>query len=416
MEAVAERRGSLLIVTQYYLPEMGAPQGRLSELASWLVRAGWSVRVLTALPNYPTGRVFPGYRGRLRVEECVDGVEVVRTWIWPTRSGRALPRLLSYGSFAASAAWAGRAPRPDIVYVESPPLFLGVTARRLARRWHVPYVMNVSDLWPGSFVALGRLAEGSVTFRMLARLERSLYDAAGAVTCQSEGIALSVRNTSPGAVVEVISNGADPSRFGRERATPEARGLLGGEDGVTFVYAGLFGFAQGLAQVLDAARLVRDRADIRIVLAGDGPLRRRLEAEVARAGLDRVVLLPAQRRDLVPALLASADAALVTLERPIPGAVPSKVYEAMASSLPIVYCGGGEPASLIEAARAGICVAAGDVRGLATAMRELADRPELRAELGEAGRRAVLERYSRDKIAKRLDRLLIRVLDTANSH
>ncbi|MEI7837581.1 MAG: glycosyltransferase WbuB, partial [Planctomycetota bacterium] len=97
----------LLIFTQYYPPEMGAPQARLFELATRLRRKGHQVTVLTAMPNYPTGKVFNGYRWRLRQSEVIDGIRIVRTCIWPSKSSRTLPRLLSYMSFVFSSLLLG---------------------------------------------------------------------------------------------------------------------------------------------------------------------------------------------------------------------------------------------------------------------------------------------------------------------
>ena len=92
----------ILVLTQYYPPEMGAPQARLSEMVRRLHGMGHHLTVLTALPNYPTGRIFEPYQRRWRVRETIDGIDVVRTWLFASKSSRLLPRLASYLSFAAS--------------------------------------------------------------------------------------------------------------------------------------------------------------------------------------------------------------------------------------------------------------------------------------------------------------------------
>ena len=148
---------------------MGAPQARLSELGERLIDLGWEVEALTALPNYPTGRVFPGY-SRKAMAESVGRIRTVRVPLLPSQKGFAR-RLACYFSFAGSAAFHGPrlCARPDVLFVESPPLFIGFAARRLARRWRCPYVLNVSDLWPQSAIEMGVVKPGLAT-RMAERL------------------------------------------------------------------------------------------------------------------------------------------------------------------------------------------------------------------------------------------------------
>lgn len=396
----------LCILTQYFPPEMGAPQARLSELGARLVAAGWDVDVLTALPNYPTGRVFEGYAPLRPVVESLAGMRVVRVPLFVARTGFA-KRLASYFSFVASASLHGPrlCERPDVLFAESPPLFIGYAARALARRWRCPYVFNVSDLWPESAIRMGILEPG-VASRLAERLELATYRRAAAVTGQSEEIIESVRRRAPGTRTEVITNGVDPARFGPDHVDGDARALLGAEPGPVFIFAGLFGYAQGLDQVLDLAQAWPAGEPGRFVLVGDGPERARLEQRIAAEGISRVRLVPAQPRERIPALLAAADVALISLGMVLPGAVPSKIYEAMAASLPILLVAEGEAARRIERAGCGVTVAPGDPARLRTSALQLARDPALRARLGQAGRAAAETLYNRDEIARRLDGFL----------
>ena len=402
----------LLILSQYFPPEMGAPQARLSELGEGLVDRGWEVEVLTALPNYPTGRVFAGYRGWRGRSEQVGRLRVGRVPLWPAKSG--IPaRLVCYLSFAASAAFHG--PRlmapPDLVLAESPPLSIGLAARSLCRRWRCPYALNVSDLWLESFIWVGALRPGLV-IRTAERYATGLYRGALAITGQSEEIVAHVVARAPGIPAAVITNGVDPARFGAARATAGARALLGPEPGPVFVFAGLLGIAQGLDAVLDLAAALPAAAPGRIVLVGDGPLRERLARRIEGEGIGRVRLVPPQPREAVPALLAAADAALVSLGTVLPGAVPSKIYEAMASALPILLIAGGEAARRVDEAGCGLTAPPGDGAAIRAAFDRLAADPALRRRLGDAGRRAAETVYHRDRIAARLDRFLRDTLAT----
>lgn len=400
----------LCILTQYFPPEMGAPQARLSELGERLIDLGWEVEALTALPNYPTGRVFDGYDPRRAVVEQIGRIRTVRVPLYTAKTGFT-KRLRSYLSFAASASRRGPrlCKRPDLLFVESPPLIIGYAARYLSWRWKCPYVFNVSDLWPESAIRMGIVKPGVAT-RMAERLERKLYRKAAGVTGQSAEIIDAVRRCVPSVRAEVITNGVDPARFGRERADDAARQLLGTGPGPIFIFAGLLGLAQGLDQILDLAAGLPDDVPGRFVLVGEGPDRERLVERIERERIHRVTIVPAQPRERIPAMLAAADAALITLGMSIPGAVPSKIYEAMASSLPILLVADGEPARRVTESGSGLAVAPGDKAGLRQAFIQLASANELRSRLGAAGRRAAETRYNRTEIAAKLDAFLTGLL------
>lgn len=400
----------LCILTQYFPPEMGAAQGRLSELGERLLDRGWEIEALTALPNYPTGRVFPGYDPLSPKIEMVGRIRTIRVPLLASKGGFT-KRIASYFSFiAASSMWGPRlCTRPDLLFVESPPLFIGYAARYLSARWRCPFVFNVSDLWPDSAVDMGVVKPG-LAVTMAKRLERSLYKQAVGVTGQSEDIVATIRERAGTTPTEVITNSVDPARFGPDRADREARALIGNEPGPVFMFAGLLGLAQGLDQILDVAAALPAEIPGRFVLIGDGPVREHVEARIARERLHRVKLVPMQPRARIPALLACADIALITIGGRIHGMVPNKIYEAMAASLPILLVAYDEAAKRVESSNSGLVVPPQDPAALLAACRTLIENTELRRRLGAAGRHAAETLYNRDVVADRLDRFLRRVL------
>ncbi|MEZ6070289.1 MAG: glycosyltransferase family 4 protein [Pirellulales bacterium] len=400
----------LCILTQYFPPEMGAPQARLSELGELLIDRGWQVDALTALPNYPAGRVFDGYDTKRPCLEIVGRIRTARVPLVTAKQGF-VKRVASYLSFSASAGWYGPKllERPDVLLVESPPIFIGYGARRLARRWRCPFVLNVSDLWVDSAVRMGVVGEGWKA-RMARGLEHKMYRQAAAVTGQSDEIIEAVRAVVPKQRTRVITNGVTVDRFGPDKVDEQARQLLGSEPGPVFLYAGLLGLAQGLDQILDTVKKLPDDVPGRVVIIGEGPLREHLEARVADERIARVRMVPSQPRDRIPALLAAADAAWIPLGLSIPGSVPSKIYEAMASQLPILMFASDEAARRVESAECGIVLAPGDLDGAAAAFSRLATEAPLRKQLGQAGRRAAETTYDRRVIAQRLDDLLCEVV------
>ena len=396
----------ILFLTQYFPPEMGAPQARISELGERLIDFGWEVEVLTALPNYPTGRIYKGYDPlKCRVEH-VGRIRTVRVPIFPSKNGF-VRRLASYFSFVVSSVALGKrlCHPPDILMVESPPIFIGYATWYLSWRWGCPYVLNVSDLWPDTAISMGVIKEGFAT-RRAADLEQKLYDRSAGVTGQAQEIVDAVAAKAPHLPVALITNGVDPGRFGPEFLDAEAQELLGEEQGPIFIFAGLLGLAQGLDQLLDFAKCLDDQEPGRIVLIGDGPVRQHLAERIERESIRRVRLLPPQPRHRVPALLAGADVAVISLSTSIPGSVPSKIYEAMASALPILMIAEGEASRRVSDARCGICVRPGDLEGAVSAFRRLAAEAQLRAQLGQSGRIAAETQYNRNRIASQLDQFL----------
>lgn len=405
------------ILSQYYPPEIGAPQARLSELASYFVQRGHGVTVLTAKPNYPIGRVFDGYEDVV-CEERQQGVRILRAPILPSQSTAMLPRLANYFSFVLSSVvvGAGKLDPPDFLLVESPPLFLGFSGVFLAAVKAARMIFNVSDLWPESAVRLGVVREDSRWFRMAAALEARCYSAAWLVTGQSRTIVDSVKNRFPKTATYHLSNGCDTTEFRRARATDRARRLLDPEGGNrVFLYAGLHGIAQGLRQIVEVADRVRSNPALKFVLIGDGPEKKQLVEEAERRGLPNLRFLPPMAAAEIPAILASADGILVTLKMEIPGAVPSKLYEAMASERPVILVASGE-ASQIARENGCLTVDPGDIDALERAVLEAAgDSPATRDRCHQA-RLAAEEKFDRARIANRfIDFLEARVAPGRNA-
>lgn len=397
----------ILMVTQYFPPEMGAPQARLFELASRLQKSGHTVHVLTAMPNYPTGRVFPGYRGRLVQTTDMNGIRVVRTWLHPSNSQRILPRLWGYLSFAMSGLALGpaRLGRYDVAVVESPPLFLAPSGWLLSKLTGARSVFMVSDIWPDILIRMGK-AEDGLALRVMLCLERWAYRHYDMVALTNPGAMRQIAERFPGIPVSVISNGVDTDLFRPERRSQELRSSLSiGDDDFLVGYCGLHGMAQGLDAVIGAAELLRERREVKFVFIGDGPCKQDLMAAAAARGLRNVDFRDSMPKDRMPAIVASCDTMLVPLSARLPGTMPSKVYEALASGTPPIVAKGCEAEQLVQQHEVGLAFEPGSANELAEAIATLVDSPMRLATMRD---RTVMlaQRFSRDKIARRTEQLL----------
>jgi glycosyltransferase involved in cell wall biosynthesis len=367
--------------------------------------------VLTSLPDYPTGRIFDGYRGHVFLEEQRDGIRVLRTWAYVSPSRSFLRRLFNYFSFAFLATWFGiwLAGKQDVIVVESPPLFLGIAGVILSRLRRAPMMLNVSDLWPESAVALGILRNRAI-IRAASVLENYLYRNSYAITGQSQGIVRDIKARVPQIPVELITNGVDPDRFILSAdKRDEMRRQFGFGERCVVGYAGLHGLAQDLDTLLEPAqRLAKSNPEILFAFFGDGPEKGRLQASAKERDLKNVCFFPPQPADTMPAILSALDIAVVPLKNLalFRDVLPAKLFECMAAKLPIVLAVDGEARQLLERANGGIYVQPEDPAALADAVRKLSDDPSLRRDFGENGSRYVSEHYDRREMARRFAALL----------
>ncbi|WP_027882481.1 glycosyltransferase family 4 protein [Meiothermus rufus] len=385
-----------LFLTQYFPPEIGAAQVRLASVIRELIRIGHQVEVVTAMPNYPTGQVFDGYRGKIWFEEFWEGVRVYRTWIYPSM-GTGVKRLLNYFSFMLSAIGGLlHLQRPDYIFVESPPLFLSITAYLAASRYRVPFIFNVADLWPDSVRQLGLMKEGPL-LRLAENLEAWSYAKAGFVTAVTEGIykILLEEKGVPERKLLYLPNGVDTEVFRPltpDQALAEELGLQGKK---VILYAGNHGYAHGLEVALQAVQYLSD-PQIVLLLIGDGSEKPRLMRMAQEMALSNVRFLDPQPPGYIARLYSLALAGLSTLrDSPLFEMTrPVKIFAGMSCAKPILYVGQGEGARLIEAAQAGLVSKPEDPQALARNIMELARNPGLASQLGLNGRRYVEENLS----------------------
>jgi colanic acid biosynthesis glycosyl transferase WcaI len=395
--------GRWLLLTQYYPPEIGAPQIRLRAVARVLRQHGIQVSVLTAMPNYPVGKVFPGYTGRFHICEEIDNVPVTRTWIYAGTGRSALVRLANYLSFTCTALAATlTGPRPDMLLVESQPLSLGFIAVLMKWLRGVPYIYNVPDLQVDVAKQLGFMRNAGV-LRLAEALENLFLRQSWKVSTvthrfrehfQSRGV--------PPSQTTFLPNGAD-TEFLRPQPPSQAlldRWILRGKK--VFVYVGTHAFYHGLDVLIEAATLLRKRSDIVFLMVGDGPERARMIRMCEDRSLANVVFGDSPYEEM-DQLYSVAYASVATL-RKIAVAKDmrlSKVFPSLSCAVPVIYSGIGEAAELLEAHKCGVAVEPEQPGLLANTVARLSDDPNLRDAMGSAGRALVEKEYSWSTIVER---------------
>jgi colanic acid biosynthesis glycosyl transferase WcaI len=393
----------ILFLSDNFPPETNAPASRTYEHTKRWVQAGHRVTVITGAPNFPSGKVFAGYKNRLFQRESMEGIEVVRVWTYITANEGFLRRTMDYMSFMVSAVIAGLfMRRPDVIVGTSPQFFTAVAAYLLSRLKRRPFVFELRDLWPDSIVAVGAMRESRL-IRVLRRWEYFLYHRAARIVSVTHSFkAVLSKNGVPPERIAVVRNGVDLKAFTpgeRPQALVRRLGLSG-----KFVaaYVGTLGMAHGLGALLRAAEQLRDRQDIAFVLVGTGAEKDALMEEVVRRGLDNIHFVGAVDKETVKDYWRLADVALVLLrDTPLfSHVIPSKMFEAMGTARPIILGVRGEAQEILQAAGAGIAIAPEDSNAMASAIELLADNTEQRTAMGMAGRRFAEAHADRDGLAQ----------------
>jgi colanic acid biosynthesis glycosyl transferase WcaI len=404
----------VLILAQNFPPEGVGPGINYHQLGTDLIAKGHQVTMLTAFPHYPDGFIFDGYQGRAFQREVVDGIEVIRTWIYATPSKNFWPRALNFGSFSASSLLGGliATRKFDIIYAVLPPLTLGMTAviQAVARR--TPVVVSIQDIYPYAAVVMGFL-RNRTAIRFFERMEKWIYRRANHIVVISEGFRDNLKNKGvPPEKISVVSNWADPEFIQPGPKNNSFRRELGVDGSFTLIYSGSISHNSNLEPVLHAADLLRDKS-VSFVIVGDGVHKPALEQLAAERRLENIQFKLFQPLSRYAEVLRAADMTLVTLSNQAAlASVPSKIFKQMASGRPIlaITAPGNEVDRLIEAAQCGICVPPDDPVSLADALLWAQAHPEELNRMGQNGRLYFEEHHSRSKCVTQIESILQQVL------
>jgi len=394
----------LLILTQYYPPEIGAPQNRLHELAIRLQSKGIEVEVLTALPNYPKMVLANSYKNGKNREEIIDGIVVHRSWIHVSQSKSIISRLLNYFSFVWSSYRRGRKlNRFDFLMVESPPLFLGYSALFLSKKLGAKLIFNVSDLWPESAEKLG-IVTNKFLLKLAYNLEAKCYQKSHLISGQTQGIVDDIQKRFPHKNVFWLPNGVDVDFYDPDKIESGDFRKRNGfkESDLLFFYGGILGYAQGLEVILKAAALLIEKNKIQFIIQGSGPEKEKLKALKDSLKLTNVTFLEPVQKHEMPTILKAIDVALVPLKKLdlFQGAIPSKVFEALAMKKPLLLGVDGEARSyFIEKGQAGKYFEPENEQELAACAVFFAENPEELKRLSENARDYVSKYFDRNQIA-----------------
>jgi glycosyltransferase involved in cell wall biosynthesis len=346
----------ILIISNYYPPEKGAAANRIEQLALKLNQNKYKVSVICPLGNYPKGKLFGEYKGKVSVTENRDGITVKRLWIYPSVSKNLLIRIISVLSFSAMLFFYLLFKKiPKKVIVQSPPLLLSFISVFVLSLKNKKIILNISDLWPMAAIELNALKKDSFSHKFSLFFERYIYKKATLILGQSNEIISHVHTLFPDKKCFLYSNFPDHNVSEIELKTEENKPIK-------IFYAGLLGIAQGvfeLCQKIDLKGL-----NVELHIFGDGVEKTQLEALISSKKEQRLFFHGMLDRSELHQRLKSFDVAIVPLKTRIYGSVPSKIFEYGSLGFPILYFGGGEGESIVIENNLGWVATVGDYNDL----------------------------------------------------
>lgn len=372
----------ILFLSENFPPESNAAATRVYERACYWAEWGHQVTVITSAPNFPEGKLFPGFQNKWKQTETMSGIRVVRIKTYIAANRGVLHRTLDFLSFMVTGFLAAlREPRPDVISATSPQFFTAVAGWAAAAVRRIPFVFELGDLWPASITAVGAMKK-SLALGLVEKLELFLYRRSTAIAALTRSFKDNlVSRGIDKSKIAIVINGVDLARYSPRERDPELAREWGLDGKFVVGYVGTHGMAHALGNVLDAAERLKDNDAIRFLLAGAGAERDALIADANRRTLSNIIFMPRQPKDRMPAVWSLCDVALVHLkDSPVfAGVIPSKIFEAEAMGLPLLLAAPeGEASRIVLDDKAGLHVPAEDPVALADAATRLAEDKETR--------------------------------------
>jgi glycosyltransferase involved in cell wall biosynthesis len=345
------------IITSFFPPEKGAASHRILTTAKELRSYGFDVSVITTLANYPTGKLFDGYKKMLYKKEEIEGINCLRCWVFPSNSNNPIIRILSMLSYCFSLFFVIPSllfNKPDIMIVQTPPLLPGIMGVIISKLLRIKVVLNVSDIWPLAAVELGVIQDKSISFRFFSGVENIMYRLSDAMIGQSNETCSYLKQKSE-----------KPILLYRNLTKPNFNQIVDEQvlnSKKKIVYAGLLGLAQGVFNI--CKNIDFKSLDIEFHIFGDG-IERKLIENFTQQNLEcNIILHQTLTKDEMQNKLLSYDATIIPLTKNIYGAFPSKITMAMAAGLPIFFSGDGEGFKIVDKFNLGYASGSGNINNL----------------------------------------------------
>lgn len=397
---------NILFITDNFPPEVNAPATRTYEHAKCWVKKGMNVIVITCAPNFPQGKLYPGYKNKFYQTENMDGITVIRVWSYMTSNKGFFLRIFDYISFAFSAFWAGLFTPCDVIVATSPQFFTTFSAYFLSIFKRKPWFFEVRDLWPESIRSVGAMDKNAKILDIFEKIELFLYGKAKRVIVVTEAFKKNlIQRNIPCEKIDVIPNGCNSELFFPCEIDQELKRNLGLSGKIVLGYIGTHGMAHGLDFIIHSFKKL-DFQKYALLLVGDGAEKKSLMNLVAKEKIDGVHFLPPIPKSEVPRYISICDVCLVPLIRSptFRTVIPSKIFEAAAMEKPILLGVDGQARQIVEQYGCGIFFEPENEQSFLDGIDSI-KKVRLRSELKSGCKKLVID-YDRNILADRVLEIL----------
>ncbi len=348
----------ILFLTDNFPPETNAPATRTFEHCKEWVAKGAEVTVITGFPNFPKGKIYPGYKNKRIQHEEIEGIKVIRVWTFIAANKGFIKRTLDFLSFMISAFFAGLTVKTDKIVATSPQFFTALAGKWLSFWKRKPWIMEVRDIWPESIVAVGA-SKRNLIIKYFEWLEKRMYNSAKHIVVVTDSFKDNLINKNvPKDKISVFKNGVNIANYPPIPKNQKVLQDLKLESKFIFGYIGTHGMAHGLDFILNAIEpLQKSNPDFHFLFIGDGAERENLIEQSNKMELKNTTFLPSVTKVDVKKYLSVMDIALVNLKKSdtFLSVIPSKIFEAAAMGKPILLGLNGETKGIIQQYNAGLC-------------------------------------------------------------
>ncbi len=425
----------ILYISQYFFPEVGATSNRAMSNVVSFKKNNHDVTVLTEMPNHPKGIIFDDYKGRYLVREVVNGVNIVRVWVFTSQVKNFITRLLFYTSFSITGSIYMMFCRKkyDVVYVTSPPLFvaiIGLFIKLISPKTKMFF--EVRDMWPDSAIDLGELKNKTlIKFSLL--LENWAYKKSAAIITVTENLRnkISQKGFSLNKIYSV-PNGTDlvqendpvlkktklQKHIGFHCFKSSGKSVKLGKimkinpfydfsGSFRVIYAGNMGIAQNLTIILESAEIL-SKENIKFYFLGAGPEEEKLKRYVFEKQLKNVFFLGIIPQKQLKAYYQNAHCSVIPLRKIalFESAIPSKIFDSMAIGLPVIVGVNGEAQEVVKKSGGGLNFEPENPVSLSEAILKLKNNRKLLSQFGRNGIMFVKKYYDRKILAQKIEEII----------
>lgn len=361
------KKQHILVISQYFYPE----NFRINDICLEWIQRGYDVTVVTGIPNYPEGKIYPGYGFTKRRKEKWHGINIIRIPLIP-RGNTKVGLILNYLSFMITGYFAGKILEIDTDYIfsfETSPMTQVITGISFAKKLKVPHYLYVQDLWPESVQAVTGI-NSSIIINPLNKMVDYIYRNSDEIFATSNSYVEAIINRETKVDRKKVHYWPQYAEDFYKPINSMNHPLIPNNNNFKIIFTGNIGEAQGLDILTKAAKILKNK-DIDFIIVGDGRYKSKLIETIKEYEVEeKFILISRQKPEEIPSMLSACDVAFLSFNYNDlwKMCIPAKLQSYMACGMPILASAEGETKKIIDESQCGIATPLGDEKKLSKAI------------------------------------------------